>query len=76
MQPPPPAVLATWPVPNITNPVIRGHALVIIAVLFTVFSFITVILRLYTRLYKVKSWGLDDVLICIALVGILGLDDV
>jgi hypothetical protein len=61
-------VIASWPVPNYTNPVTRGPSLVIFnAVLISVVTF-TVLLRIYVRAYMLRWLGVDDLFIVFALV--------
>lgn len=69
MKLPPPDVLATWPKPNYVDPVTRGDALLIVNVVFISLSFSIVLLRIFTRLRITGSFGIDDALIVVAMVG-------
>lgn len=54
------SVFLTFPRPNYVNPETRGSALLIVnAVLISIVTVI-VALRLYTRLYLKRQFGLDD----------------
>lgn len=68
MRLPPFEVLLSWPTPNYVNPVTRGHALVVVNSVFLSIVIITVGLRLYTRIFIRRWFGLDDIFILIALV--------
>lgn len=67
----PPEVLLSWPTPNYTNPVTKGNALVVVNSIFIVLVVIVVGLRLYTRIWIKRWFGLDDVFIVLALVRLL-----
>lgn len=64
----PPGVLLSWPAPNYTNPQTRSQALVVVDTLFPALSFLVVAFRTYTRVYLKRWFGMDDVLITLALV--------
>lgn len=64
----PPEVLLSWPVPNYDNPKTRGDALLIVNGIFISLATITVILRLYTRVFIKRWFGMDDFFIMLALV--------
>jgi hypothetical protein len=51
------------------HPVTRGNTLVIINFCLLPLTVIIVMLRMYTRAFIMRSFGGDDILICIALVG-------
>jgi hypothetical protein len=65
---PPAAVIASWPAPNYENPATRGPALLVLNSVFLAISSIFVLLRVYTRVFMVKSFGWDDLYICIGQV--------
>jgi hypothetical protein len=68
MRLPPADVLIKWPIPNYVNPETRGNALVIVNYIFISIAVITVLLRLYTRTFIKRWFGLDDIFIIVALV--------
>jgi hypothetical protein len=68
MRIPPASVIASWPIPNYEDPVTRGPSGSIICALFTVLVVLLLLIRAYTRLRIVRSFGLDDILIMIAFV--------
>ena len=68
MRHPPLDVILSWPKPNYISPETRGHSLLAVNVTFLVIAFIAVVARLWARLRIVKSPGLDDLLITIAMV--------
>lgn len=61
-------ILLSWPTPNYVDPVTRGPALYIVNGLFFAITLACVALRLYTRIWIRKYFGLDDLFICIAMV--------
>jgi hypothetical protein len=63
-----PEVVATWPKPNYVNPERRGPELYIVNTIFFTMATIAVLIRLYTRLFVRKWFGLDDWLILFAWV--------
>jgi hypothetical protein len=67
MKLPPPEVLATWPVPNYIDPEVRGPGLIITQIVLLSIAMIFIAARLYTRIVLVRSFGMDDVLIVVAL---------
>ena len=67
---PPLEVLATFPTPNYTNPVTHGSALTVVNAVFLGLATIMLAGRLVSRGFINKWLGLDDLLICMAYVGI------
>lgn len=65
---PPFALILTWPTPNYVNPVTNGHARAIIIWTLTPLVLAAIVLRYYTRLRVTKSFGIDDILIGVAVV--------
>lgn len=61
-------VILSWPLPNYDDPVTRDDALVIVNSALIRLVMIVVLLRLYSRLYVRRWFGLDDVFIIVALV--------
>ncbi|KAL2186503.1 hypothetical protein L209DRAFT_755200 [Thermothelomyces heterothallicus CBS 203.75] len=59
--PPPPGVT-----PNFENPESSSHQLIIVSVVFPVFSFFFLIPRLYSASFILRKWHTDDYLICVA----------
>jgi hypothetical protein len=68
MRVPPVEVILSWPAPNYTDPTTRGEALLIVNLVFISIAFITVGLRLYTRIWIKRWFGWDDAAIVVALV--------
>lgn len=60
--------LLKFPPPNFVNPEVRGNGLTILNAVFLGLATIFVALRLYSRLYVRKWFGLDDVLIVLGFV--------
>jgi hypothetical protein len=61
--------VATWPPANYTNPPTRGDGIIIASGLFGGLGAMTTLMRIYTRLYITRTFGADDGLIILALVG-------
>lgn len=70
MQLPPAEVLLAWPLPNYSDPVTRGDAVLIVNIITIIIAFLMTCLRLYTRLRITCTPGLDDIVIIISLVGL------
>jgi hypothetical protein len=68
MRLPPTDVLLKWPIPNYEDPVTRGPGLAIVNYVLISITIIFVALRLYTRIFIKRWFGLDDVFIIVALV--------
>jgi len=67
MQLPPVEVLLSWPTPNYINPTdVRGPALLVISWILFPIALLMVTLRIFTRLTLSKSFGVDDILLVIA----------
>lgn len=67
MRNPPPSVIASWPTPNYVNPVSRGPALLIVELTIGSIAIVTLLARLYVRIFKVNKSGLDDWLMLAAM---------
>ena len=65
---PPLSVIESWPPPNYLNPVTRGHGLSILCIILFIITPSIVGARLWARIIILRKPGLDDVLICFALV--------
>ncbi|KAL7626169.1 hypothetical protein AAE478_002939 [Parahypoxylon ruwenzoriense] len=66
MQLPPASVLASWPTPNHVNPETRGHVGMIISLLLIGLVTIILAIRLYSRKWLTRGFGLDDIFILFA----------
>ncbi|KAF2823494.1 hypothetical protein CC86DRAFT_298489 [Ophiobolus disseminans] len=66
MHLPPIEVLQSWPTPDYENPQTRGNGLVVINSVFIGLAFITVGLRLYTRIWIKRWFGIDDIFTILA----------
>ena len=73
LRPVPIDVILSWPRPNYVDPVRRGPALLIVNSILLPIAGVVVMARLYTRLRVVRSAGLDDLFIGLALVPAIGL---
>jgi hypothetical protein len=69
----PPEVLLSWPRPNYINPETRGWEASIVLLIIVGITFLIFVARIWARLVIAKSAGLDDVLISIAMLPVLGL---
>lgn len=69
MQLPPVSIIASWPPANLTNPETRGPGAIITVSLLLGLVTMLLSIRVYTRLWISKGFGLDDVLILLAYVG-------
>ncbi|KAK8049835.1 hypothetical protein PG994_011565 [Apiospora phragmitis] len=65
---PPPSVIASWPKPNYVNPESQGPAGAGVGSTLIVLVTVVLLLRLYTRQWISKGFGLDDILIICAYV--------
>ena len=70
---PPAEVIAHWPVPDHENPERHSPALTILCSVLGPLAFFVVGSRLWARFFISRKAGLDDWLIMIALVPMLGL---
>ena len=68
VRPIPLSVLLSWPTPNYVDPIRRGPSLVIVNSVLLPLAIVIVGLRLYTRLFIIRSAGLDDLFIALAVV--------
>jgi len=62
------SVILTFPIPNYVDPVTRGPALTIVNGIFIGIVLAALGLRLYTRLFIKRWFGIDDLFIVIATV--------
>lgn len=62
-------VIESWPNPNFVDPLTRGSALTVVNIVFIILVFVVVGLRYYTRLKITHSFGQDDIVIGLSLVG-------
>jgi hypothetical protein len=60
--------IAKWPSPNYINPETHSPAMVVFTVFLMVCVTILLGIRLYTRQFISKGFGLDDILILLAFV--------
>ncbi|KAK6507195.1 hypothetical protein TWF481_005645 [Arthrobotrys musiformis] len=63
----------SWPPPNTVNPQRRGHYLLPILGILLFLSTAATILRIYTRLFVVRTFGHDDILILPAYLAALSI---
>lgn len=69
---PPPSVLLDWPQPNHTNPETRGPGASYTLITVLVLTIIVFTARMWARLIVARTAGLDDLLISIAMVLVVG----
>ncbi|KAF2177469.1 hypothetical protein K469DRAFT_603311 [Zopfia rhizophila CBS 207.26] len=69
---PPSSVLTSWPRPNYANPETRGWAVPIVLIALLTFTFIVYSARMWARLMVAKNAGLDDLLMSIAMILVVG----
>jgi len=65
---PPSQQLRQWPTPNYVDPERRGPELIVVNSIFLAFATVFIALRLYTRLFVRKWFGIDDIFILLAYV--------
>lgn len=65
--------LLSFPIPNYKDPETQGSALLTVNAVFLALVTTFVVLRIYTRVYLKRWFGLDDVFIIIAYVFTVGL---
>ena len=65
--------LLKFPPPNYVNPETRGNGLTVLNAIFLGLATIFVVLRIWSRLFVRKWFGLDDVLIILGFVRLLKL---
>jgi hypothetical protein len=71
---PPLTVSSTWPPVNYVNPEIRSHAaLLAFTATFTAVMIIITSMRLYVRLFMLRTPGLDDLFNLVAAIFSIGL---
>jgi hypothetical protein len=66
---PPMEVVLAWPQPNYANPVTHGKGVVVMEGALLALCYIIVALRVYTRAFQARNFGIDDALIVFNLVG-------
>jgi hypothetical protein len=66
----PQEVFDAWPVPNYIDPVSRGNSFYYVSTISVFAATVSVCLRLWTRIHLRRYFGLDDLLIILALVRI------
>ena len=64
----PARIMLAWPVPNYVNPQKKGPEIWIVSSIFVAFATFCVGMRLYTRVFIRRWFGLDDALILLAYV--------
>jgi hypothetical protein len=73
---PPTDVILSWPPANYDHPETRAVAFLVVNSLFLALSVAAVLLRLYARIFVVRWFGIDDVLIIVAIVFSIALNGV
>jgi hypothetical protein len=68
MRTPPPEVIESWPAPNYVDPETRGQSLLVVNITLLGLCLIALAARLWSRLVILRSPGLDDLLITVAIV--------
>lgn len=70
---PPGEVLLSWPAPNYVNPETRGWEAPIILIIMLVATTIIYVARMWARLVVAKNYGLDDIIMSISMLPVIGL---
>lgn len=70
---PPPKVLMAWPKPNRIDPETRGWEAPIVLIIVLAITFFVYTARMWARLVVAKNAGVDDLLMSIAMVPLMGL---
>ncbi|KAF1914747.1 hypothetical protein BDU57DRAFT_453234 [Ampelomyces quisqualis] len=70
---PPPDILQSWPLPNFKNPDERGWEAPTVLIIVMGLTFLIYIARMWARLALTKNAGLDDILMSLAMLPVLGL---
>ncbi|OHE90602.1 integral membrane protein [Colletotrichum orchidophilum] len=68
MRIPPVEVILSWPTPNFINPVTRGPANEIVAIILLAIATIIIAIRIYTRRCITNGFGWDDILVVLAFI--------
>jgi hypothetical protein len=61
-------LFSEWPTPNYVDPVKHGPTLTVVNALFFSLMTIALALRLYCKVIVSRSFGLDDIFICLSWV--------
>ncbi|KAF2741723.1 hypothetical protein M011DRAFT_318559 [Sporormia fimetaria CBS 119925] len=69
---PPPSVVLSWPRPNHVNPETRGSAAPYTLIILLVLTLIVYTARMWARLVVAKNAGLDDALMSVAMILVVG----
>lgn len=69
----PPEVIASWPTPNYISPEERTSAAPVVLSILLVVTLLVYVARMWARLTMTKNAGLDDVLISISMIPLIGL---
>lgn len=70
---PPPEVILSWPRPNHINPEERGWEAPIVLIVFMTITFFVYVARMWARIAISKNTGLDDILMTVAMLPLIGL---
>lgn len=70
---PPSSIILTWPAPNYINPEDRGWTGSIILIVVLALTCATFLARIWARVNVAKNPGLDDLLMSIAMIPLIGL---
>jgi hypothetical protein len=70
---PPPEVLLSWPNPNFVDPEKRGWEAPIVLIVMLAITTVIYLARLWARLIVAKNFGLDDILMSVAMLPVFGL---
>ncbi|KAI4681155.1 uncharacterized protein J4E88_005662 [Alternaria novae-zelandiae] len=70
---PPPEVLLSWPKPNYVDPEERGWGPPILLMVVLGITFLVYCARMWARLVISKNFGLDDILVSMAMLPLFGL---
>ncbi|KXH27128.1 integral membrane protein [Colletotrichum nymphaeae SA-01] len=72
MRIPPVEVILSWPTPNFVNPVTRGPANEIVAIILLAIATVILAIRIFTRRCITNGFGWDDILVVLAFIPATG----
>lgn len=69
---PPSSVILSWPAPNYVNPEAHDWTGTVVVIIFLVLTFAVFVARIWARLRLAKNAGLDDLLMSVAMIPLVG----
>ncbi|PWY84998.1 integral membrane protein [Aspergillus heteromorphus CBS 117.55] len=71
---PPLSVMESWPAPNTVDPESHGPAATIVCAVFGSIAVVIVAMRLWARCIIQRRGGLDDIIVAVALIPLIGIN--